>query len=117
MSIRIWAYDGRVWFAPKRCLGSDLQWIVAVPTLIVVVGATLAACGFANAAPPTVSAPTSAPTTQPTSADRATYLADVRVLLCEKWPKNWTINIVCHGHRRTALLLTRVFPHAGRLLW
>jgi lysophospholipase L1-like esterase len=32
------------------------------------------------------------------SADKATYLSDVTALLQVKWPKNRTINIVCHGH-------------------
>lgn len=32
------------------------------------------------------------------AADRATYLSAVSDLLNEKWPKNRTINIVCHGH-------------------
>jgi acyl-CoA thioesterase I len=32
------------------------------------------------------------------AADKATYLADVVRLLEQEWPKNRTINIVCHGH-------------------
>ncbi len=31
-------------------------------------------------------------------ADRATYLSEVASLLEVKWPKNRTINVVCHGH-------------------
>lgn len=39
------------------------------------------------------------PATQPSSiADRRTYLADVVRLLKEQWPKNRTVNVVCHGH-------------------
>jgi len=31
-------------------------------------------------------------------ADKTNYLADVAALLKKDWPKNRTINIVCHGH-------------------
>ena len=31
-------------------------------------------------------------------ADKASYLVDVSALLKKKWPRNRTINIVCHGH-------------------
>ncbi len=31
-------------------------------------------------------------------ADRAAYLADVSALLLKTWPKNRTVNVVCHGH-------------------
>lgn len=30
--------------------------------------------------------------------DRATYLSDITALLEAQWPKNRTVNIVCHGH-------------------
>jgi acyl-CoA thioesterase I len=80
--------------------------------------ALLADCGFANAAPPTVNAPTSRPSTQPTPADRAAYLDNIRTLLREKWPKNRTINIICHGHSvpagyfRTPVVHTmEAYPH------
>lgn len=45
-----------------------------------------------------VPAPKTAPATQPVAADPSTYLADVRSLLQIQWPKNRTVNIVCHGH-------------------
>jgi lysophospholipase L1-like esterase len=67
-------------------------WIVILSILF------FAACGFANGAAPTTQAPASAPTTQPAPADRATYLNDLRDLLRQKWPKNRTITLVCHGH-------------------
>lgn len=38
------------------------------------------------------------PSTQPSVADRRTYLQGVTGLLQAKWPKNRTVNIVCHGH-------------------
>jgi acyl-CoA thioesterase I len=31
-------------------------------------------------------------------ADPRTYLADVSSTLCQQWPKNRTVNIICHGH-------------------
>jgi len=31
-------------------------------------------------------------------ADKRTYLASISDLLKKKWPKNRTVNIVCHGH-------------------
>lgn len=31
-------------------------------------------------------------------ADPAAYLSDLRQLLNEQWPRNRTVNIVCHGH-------------------
>lgn len=31
-------------------------------------------------------------------ADKATYLAKISAMLKVKWPRNRTINIVCHGH-------------------
>jgi len=34
----------------------------------------------------------------PAIADSKTYLADVSKLLNAEWPKNRTVNIVCHGH-------------------
>lgn len=34
----------------------------------------------------------------PGAADPRTYLADVVVRMDVKWPKNRTINIICHGH-------------------
>lgn len=34
----------------------------------------------------------------PIAANPATYLADIASLLQQRWPKNRTINIVCHGH-------------------
>jgi len=32
------------------------------------------------------------------AADPANYLADVAALLCQDWPSNRLVNIVCHGH-------------------
>ncbi len=37
-------------------------------------------------------------TQTPSIADSKTYLADVSKLLKAEWPKNRTVNIVCHGH-------------------
>jgi lysophospholipase L1-like esterase len=34
----------------------------------------------------------------PAVADRATYLQDLSQVLDTDWPKNRTINVVCHGH-------------------
>ena len=34
----------------------------------------------------------------PAVADKGTYLADISMLLQQPWPKNRTVNIVCHGH-------------------
>jgi lysophospholipase L1-like esterase len=51
-------------------------------------------------------------------ADRATYLADVVEVLQRKFPKNRTVNIVCHGHSvpagyaKTPLVDTfNAYPH------
>jgi len=38
------------------------------------------------------------PVASPGAADPKTYLADVSSLLARQWPKNRTVNIVCHGH-------------------
>ena len=40
----------------------------------------------------------SSQTPAPAIADPKTYLADVSKLLTAEWPKNRTVNIVCHGH-------------------
>jgi lysophospholipase L1-like esterase len=38
------------------------------------------------------------PETLPPQADPKTYLGDVREAMTLQWPKNRTMNIVCHGH-------------------
>jgi len=38
------------------------------------------------------------PAQVPGVADPATYLADLQALMQVQWPRNRTINIVCHGH-------------------
>jgi acyl-CoA thioesterase I len=122
MSIRIWAYEARV--APgfrRRLRGrAPVEWMGFIPALLCMICPLTAACGFANAAPPPSSAPASTPSgaSAPRPSDRPTYLADVRALLREKWPKNRIVNIVCHGHSvpagyfRTPLVRTMdAYPH------
>ncbi len=38
------------------------------------------------------------PDTPKSVAEPASCLADVSKLLMQRWPRNRTINIVCHGH-------------------
>jgi lysophospholipase L1-like esterase len=56
--------------------------------------AVLASC---SSAVPPLPVPAAA-NTQPVETASSAYLADVRALLRVKWPKNRTMNIVCHGH-------------------
>src|SRR3982751_3841278 len=60
----------------------------------------------------------SAEPTAPASGDPRTYLASLINLLQIPWPKNRTINIVCHGHSvpagyfKTPLVDTfNAYPH------
>lgn len=62
--------------------------IVTLASLAVVV--SIASYGKAPKPP--------APAKSAAVADKASYLADVLALLKKKWPRNRTINIVCHGH-------------------
>lgn len=60
----------------------------------------LACLGLLAALPSCAPAPHSAPPpdTRPVETASTAYLADVCALLRVKWPKNRTVNIVCHGH-------------------
>jgi len=55
-------------------------------------------CALLLALTAVVSIPALARRDQPGVADKETYLADISMLLKQPWPKNRTINIVCHGH-------------------
>jgi acyl-CoA thioesterase I len=62
--------------------------------------------------------PPAAPTTAAAAADPRTYLAALIYLLQIPWPKNRTINIICHGHSvpagyfKTPLVDTfNAYPH------
>lgn len=55
-------------------------------------------CALLLALTAAVSIPVLARRDRPGVADRETYLADISMLLQQSWPKNRTINIVCHGH-------------------
>lgn len=53
---------------------------------------------FANGAPAGQSLSASPDVTAPAAADPTTYLAGIADELSVNWPKNHTVNIVCHGH-------------------
>ena len=55
-------------------------------------------CALLLALTAVVSIPVLARRGHPGVADKETYLADISMLLKQPWPKNRTINIVCHGH-------------------
>jgi lysophospholipase L1-like esterase len=79
----------------------------------------LSSCGTApHAALTTLPSAAPDPSTRPEPAGRAGYLADIRTLLNIQWPKNRTVNIVCHGHSvpagyfRTPLVRSMdAYPH------
>ena len=54
--------------------------------LLIAAGATFTAAVFAQQ-----------PGTDPSTADRRSYLAETSKLCQIDWPKNRTVNIVCHG--------------------
>lgn len=53
---------------------------------------------FANGVTADQSLPTPSEATAPAAADPTTYLAGIATELSVSWPKNHTVNIVCHGH-------------------
>ncbi len=55
--------------------------------LLIAAGATFTVAVFAQQ-----------PGTDPSTADRRRYLAETSKLCQIEWPKNRTVNIVCHGH-------------------
>ena len=55
-------------------------------------------CLFANGASTGRSQATPPAVTAPAAADPQTYLAGIVAELSASWPKNHTVNIVCHGH-------------------
>ena len=64
-----------------------------------IIGLVLAACLlFARGASADQSPPVSSEAVAPAVADTRTYLAGIAAELSVSWPKNHTVNIVCHGH-------------------